>query len=155
MTPSEILDGSTGSPSFLEATDENGRLVFSRGISGPVMMLNLLRFRPQANYEAHPELGPTEPMSGRAAYQLYMDHTLPYLQAAGGSIEFLGEGGHYLIGPVDCRWDLVLLVRHQSLAALMTMADDDGYKAGIGHRLAALEDSRLLPLVPADLPDAR
>jgi hypothetical protein len=32
-------------PSYLEPTDENGRLVFERGLTGPVTMLNLLRFR--------------------------------------------------------------------------------------------------------------
>lgn len=155
MTTPELPHDSMISPAFLDASEENGRLVFARDISGPVTMLNLLRFRPHANYDAHPELAPTESISGRAAYQLYLDHTLPYLKAAGGAVEFLAEGGHYLIGPVEARWDLVLLVKHQSLATLISMAEDDGYMSGIGHRLAALEDSRLLPLVRAHLPDDR
>ena len=114
-------------------------------------MLNLLRFRDVADYGDFPEIGPAEPISGRAAYQLYIDHTLPFLQATGGEMSFLGEGGQYLIGPTAERWDAVMLVRQNSLADFMAFANDQGYLAGIGHRTAALEDSRLLPLVPINL----
>lgn len=110
-------------------------------------MLNLLRFREKADYSRTPELSPRSPIAGEAAYRLYMDHTLPFLTASGGEILFYGEGGQFLIGPSDERWDRALLVRQSSLASFMEFASHKGYLAGIGHRLAALEDSRLLPLV--------
>jgi hypothetical protein len=62
----------------------------------------------------------------------------------------MGTGGFYLIGPLDERWDVVMLVRHASLDAFMAMAKNQEYLAGIGHRVAALEDSRLLPIVETD-----
>lgn len=144
-------DSPTG---YLDATNENGRLVFERGITGPVAMLNLLRFRRHADYSASPDLAPADSISGRQAYERYMEHTLPYLEERGGSLRFIGEGGHFLIGPLDERWDLVMLVQHQSLEALMDMANDLGYMAGMGHRTAALADSRLLPIV-AGAPDEK
>ena len=133
----------------LEATEENGRLVFGRRrFEGPVVMLNLLRFRDEADYSATPHLGPPFPqkVSGRDAYDVYMKHTLAFLTAAGGSLEYQGVGGHPLIGPTDERWDLVLLVRYPTVEAFLGMATNTEYLAGIGHRTAALADSRLIPL---------
>jgi hypothetical protein len=64
---------------------------------------------------------------------------------------FLGDGGRFLIGPAEERWDMAALVRQSSTAAFLAFASDETYLAGIGHRTAALEDSRLLPLVEAPL----
>ena len=132
---------------FLEPTQKSGVALFSRAIAGEVVMLNLLRLRDVADYSASPELAPSESISGREAYQKYIEHTLPMLRKTGGDLVFLGEGGHYLIGPQDERWDVVMLVRQASLADFMAFASNEEYLAGIGHRTAALEDSRLLPLV--------
>ena len=134
------------SQSYLEPTQESGRAFFSRGISGPVVMLNLLRFRPIADYSSTPELAPPTVISGEAAYRLYMEHTLPHLEKAGGELLFFGRGGQFLIGPTEERWDAAMLVRQSSVTRFMAFAADQEYMSGIGHRLAALEDSRLLPL---------
>ena len=138
---------------YLEATQEAGRAFVMRGIAGPVVMLNLLRFREIADYSATPHLAPPTPISGEAAYRRYMHHTLPHLSEAGGEAIFLGRGGAYLIGPADERWDAVLLVRQRSVADFLAFASDEAYLEGMGHRTAALEDSRLLPLVEEDLGD--
>ncbi len=132
---------------YLEVTPEAGMALVKRGISGPVVMLNLLRFRAVADYSATPHLAPPIPISGAAAYQRYVEHTLPHLRASGGELIFLGSGGSFLIGPADERWDAAMLVRQRSVAAFIAFASNEAYGAGLGHRLAALEDSRLLPLV--------
>ncbi len=131
---------------FLEPTQESGRAFFMRGIVGSVVMLNLLRFRTIADYTASPELAPKEPITGEEAYRLYMNHTLPHLEASGGKVLFFGRGGPFLIGPTDERWDAAMLVEQQSMAAFMAFASNREYLIGMGHRTAALEDSRLLPL---------
>ena len=136
------------SKQYLEPTQEAGAALFSRNISGEVIMLNLLRFREIADYSKHPELAPSKPISGEEAYQKYMQHTAPFLQESGGDLMFSGEGGHYFIGPQEERWDMILLVRQKSLPDFMKFATNPDYLAGIGHRTAALEDSRLLPIVP-------
>ena len=110
-------------------------------------MLNLLRFRATADYTAAPQLAPETPITGEAAYRLYMEHTRPHLEKTGGAILFFGRGGKFLIGPSEDRWDAVMLVRQESAAAFLTFAANQEYLSGMGHRVAALEDSRLLPLV--------
>lgn len=137
---------------YLEPTQDSGRAFMLRGIAGSVVMLNLLRFREVADYSATPELAPDRPISGADAYQLYVAHTLPYLRDSGGDLVFLGQGGPYLIGPPDERWDAVMLVRQRSVDSFIAFASNDAYLSGIGHRKAALEDSRLLPLVEVDDP---
>jgi hypothetical protein len=78
-------------------------------------------------------------------------HTLPYRARSGGSLMFVGEGGRFLIGPAEERWDRVMLVRQSSARSFLAFAQDAGYLAGLGHRTAALADSRLLPLVEPPL----
>jgi hypothetical protein len=131
----------------LEPTQAAGRAFWQRGIAGPVVMLNLLRFRGVADYSADPHLAPAAPISGAAAFDRYIAHTLPYLKESGGELLFLGEGGRFLIGPAEERWDRAMLVRQSGVQSFMAFADHAGYLAGLGHRTAALEDSRLLPLV--------
>ena len=80
---------------------------------------------------------------------MYFEHTLPYLRASGGEVVFYGRGGDFLIGPTNERWDAAMLVRQSNIASFMAFASNQGYLSGIGHRTAALEDSRLLPLVEA------
>lgn len=133
---------------YLEPTMEAGRALFMRGIVGDVVMLNLLRFRDVADYSAHPELAPPAPISGAEAYERYMAHTMPFLRASGGDVLFYGEGGGFLIGPPAERWDRAMLVRQRSVQDFMAFAEDAAYLAGLGHRTAAIEDSRLLPLAP-------
>ena len=132
---------------YIEPTNEAGRQLYERSISGPVTMLNLLRFRDVADYSSHPDLAPSEEISGRQAYDHYIEHTLPFLEAVGGKLQFLGMGGPNFIGPADERWDLVMLVRYENLNSFMSMATNTEYLTGIGHRTAALADSRLLPIV--------
>lgn len=132
---------------YLTPTREAGRDFIMRNIPGNVVMLNLLRFRDYADYSETPGLAPAEPISGETAYELYVKHTLPYLEKSGGEILFMGKGGHFLIGPTDERWDAVLLIKQHSVERFLAFESNEDYMKGIGHRTAALEDSRLLPLV--------
>jgi hypothetical protein len=136
----------------LEPTPESGRAFVTRRIAGEVVMLNLLRFREIADYSATPDLAPPIPISGADAFQRYIDHTLPYLRESGGDLVFLGYGGGLLIGPESERWDMAMLVRQKSVDSFLSFASYGAYLAGIGHRTAALEDSRLLPLVQTHVP---
>lgn len=132
---------------YIEPTQGTGRAFIARDLQGPVVMLNLLKFREIADYSGFEQLAPATPISGRAAYDIYMKHATPFVEAAGGDLVWMGTGGPNLIGPPDERWDLVLLVRHKNAATFLKFATDEAYLAGVGHRTAALEDSRLLPLV--------
>jgi len=132
---------------YLDPTEETGAAFLARGIEGPITMLNLLRFREVADYSAFPDLAPATAISGRAAYDRYIEHTLPYLEGSGGELSYIGAGGDYLIGPAGEGWDLALLVKQRSVADFMAFASNEGYLAGVGHRTAAVSDTRILPLV--------
>ncbi len=139
------------SHSYLEPTQESGRQFFAQGITGPVVMLNLLRFRAVADYSAAPDLAPASPITGEEAYRRYMEHALPHLERSGGKVLFFGRGGAFLIGPSNERWDAAMLVRQKSPSAFLAFASNPDYLAGMGHRSAALEDSRLLPLIESPI----
>lgn len=134
---------------YLMPTQEAGRNFVMRKLQGNVVMLNLLRFREVADYSTSPELMPDTPISGKEAYQRYIDHTLPFLKKSGGEVLFMGEGGEYLIGPSDERWDAVLLIKQSSVESFLAFESNQEYLQGIGHRTAALADSRLLPIYEA------
>lgn len=132
---------------WLEPTQSSAMALFGRRIEGPVVMLNLLRFRAVADYSAHPELAPADPISGAQAFDRYVESTLPHLRESGGELLFMGDGGAFFIGPEAERWDRAMLVRQASVEAFIAFAGNEAYLTGaIGHRTAALEDSRLLPL---------
>lgn len=131
---------------YLMPTQEAGRAFIMKQIVGSVVMLNLLRFREVADYSATPELKPNEPISGEKAYQLYIEHTLPFLTKSGGEILFIGKGGNYLIGPMDEHWDAILLIKQNSVKSFLAFESNQDYMKGYGHRTASLEDSRLLPI---------
>ncbi|KPA96287.1 DUF1330 domain-containing protein [Pseudomonas asplenii] len=130
----------------LEPTREAGRRFIQRGLVGEVTMLNLLRFREVADYGATPELAPAHPISGAEAFERYIRQTLPLLRQTGGELLYLGSAQAWLIGPENERWDRVMLVRQSSVEAFLGFASHAGYLEGLGHRTAALEDSRLLPM---------
>ena len=131
---------------YLDPTDESVARLMSRGITGPITMLNLLRLRETADYSNFPELAPESPISGKEAYARYVEHTLPFLAETGGELLYLGEGGDYLIGPEGEGWDLAMLVKQNSIADFLSFAANEGYLEGLGHRTAAFRDSRILPL---------
>ena len=112
---------------------------------GPICMLNLLRFAEQARYPAdssHP------PCSGREAYQRYARHALKAIAAAGGSIEWAGDGLACVIAPADEHWDEIFIVRYPSIEAFMGMIMAPDYQAQTEHRTAALTDARLVLSLP-------
>ncbi len=131
---------------YIDPTQQAGADLFARNITGEVVILNLLKFKGVADYKDYPEIAPDELVSGRQAFQKYIDHTIPFLEASGGEILYLGEGGHFLIGPLEQKWDLVMLIKQRSLTDFMSFTTNQQYLAGMGHRNAALADSRLLPL---------
>lgn len=131
---------------YLEVSPEQGAAFFGTPEAGPVVMLNLLRFRDMADYSHAPDLAPDGPVSGREAYDRYMRDMRPLLEASGGSVLFSGSSAGFLIGPQDEAWDHVLLVRQASKAAFLAFASDPQAQRITAHRTAAISDSRLLPI---------
>ena len=114
--------------------------------SGPLVMLNMLNFRDKADYSAVPELAPEKPVSGEAAYGLYIKAAAPLLAKHKGELLLSGEALHFLIGPENQDWDKVLLIKQNSAKDFLAFIQDPEYLKIVGHRQAALADSRLLPI---------
>jgi uncharacterized protein (DUF1330 family) len=131
---------------YLDVSPQQGAAFFGTPDEGPVVMLNLLRFRERAEYAHAPGLEPEGGCSGREAYALYMRDMTPLLEASGGEVLFSGTAAHFLIGPQDEAWDHVLLVRQASKASFLAFASDPEAQAITAHRTAAICDSRLLPI---------
>ena len=112
----------------------------------PIVMLNLLRYRDQADYGDRTDV---TPCSGRTAFQeRYVAHLLP-LMPAGARMSWAGAAMAGLIGPPDERWDEVALVEYPSLDAFRAMIEDPRYEGEAApYRFAALADSRLIITVP-------
>ncbi len=106
----------------------------------PIVMLNLLRFRDEADY------GPAGPAgkTGREAYATYSRSVLPLLFEVGGQPLWMGDARAMVIGPGDESWDEVLLVQYPSRSAFLRMVKSPAYQAIMHHRTAALSDSRLV-----------
>lgn len=116
------------------------------GHEGPLVMLNMLQFRSQADYSKSPELAPGTAISGEQAYDKYMEAVQPILDRFDGELILSGGALQFFIGPQDQQWDRVLLIKQDSVKNFMGFIQDPEYRSIVGHRAAALSDSRLLPI---------
>ena len=108
---------------------------------GPIVMINLLRFRAQANY---PEGSGHSPCTGREAYARYGAAATPHLAAAGASVFWRGTVHGAPIAPAGETWDDAILIQYPSRQAFIGMVGSPEYRTLSVHRSAALEDSRLI-----------
>lgn len=135
----------------VEPTTEQLAAFLAEDPGSPIVMLNLLRYRDEADYSEAPDLAPEAPISGREAYQRYSEGVLPILASIDAGIELFGPCHGTLIGPADEAWDEIVLVRYPSTAAFVGMVTSPEYEAITGHRTAALADSRLVRTTAARL----
>ncbi len=133
---------------YLNSNQESGRIFYQKYHNkGKIVMLNLLKFKLKADYSNLGNIKPDKEISGIEAFQLYMNFILPELTKSGSRIIFYGESSNYLIGPEAETWDMVLLVEHESVSKFIEFSDSEEFLKNVGHRTAALEDSRLLPIL--------
>lgn len=117
-----------------ERLNQDGFAAFSARAAeeSPVVMLNLLAFRPDG---------------GRERYEEYGESVAPLLDKAGGRIVFMGPPAPPLLG--EDAWDLVVLVEYPSRQAFLDMTGSAEY-AQIAHlRTEALVAGELHPIDPA------
>lgn len=114
-------------------------------VPGPVVMINLLRFRDQAVY---PDDFAAEGCSGREAYIRYSQGVLPRIKDAQGRVIYRGKVQGSVIAPEGEEWDEAFLVEYPNRQALLDMLAHPEYQAIAPHRTAALADSRLIATQP-------
>lgn len=120
-----------------EQLNEAGLAAFAAraGEDSPVVMLNLLAFKPDG---------------GEARYMEYGAAVAPLLEKAGGRIVFAGAASPALIGEDD--WDVVALVEYPSRQAFLEMVGSPEYQAIAHLRTEALAKAELHPLDQAENP---
>jgi uncharacterized protein (DUF1330 family) len=106
---------------------------------GPVVMLNLLRFKQRAD-----GIDAGDEITGAEAYARYAAAATEHLERAGGRILLALAASESVIGPEDGEWDAVVAVEYPSRQAFLEMTSNPDYLAIHGHRAAALADSRLV-----------
>lgn len=115
-----------------------------RGPDGPIVMVNLLKYRQRAAYEpGRPEA--KENLSGRDAYRRYGMVALQHVMACGGKIVWGGSQKLVMIGDDGANdWDEIMCVNYPSRDAFLKMTQDPHYLAAHYHREAGLERTALL-----------
>jgi len=107
---------------------------FGGAEDGPFIMVNLLKFKTNAEY---PD-GSDAALTGREAYMRYGAAVLPCLSAVGGKAIFSGRVTDLMLGTVDDLWDMVALAEYPSREAMRTMVTSPEYQAIEKHRIAGL-----------------
>jgi uncharacterized protein (DUF1330 family) len=111
---------------------------------GPLVMLNLNRYRERAAYAGDPPGGASPDVSGREAYERYGAVALEVLARVGGDVLWQAFATLTVIGDDGERWDEVIAVRYPSSQAFLDLALDPGIGAAAAHRDAGLEHATLI-----------
>ncbi len=109
---------------------------------GPVVMLNVLKFKDRATGEA------SSGGSGSDAYARYGADVTKLVEATGGRILYFGPVISTLIGTDDDDYDAVALVEYPSRDAFIEMASSQSYSEVAKNRSAGLAYQLLLPTRP-------
>jgi uncharacterized protein (DUF1330 family) len=102
---------------------------------GPVVMLNLLRFKTDG---------------GRESYDRYSRALVEegHLARVGGELLYAGDGSTALVAEDGQAWDAVLVVRYPSRAAFAQMVADPDYQKVTHLRTEALDEAVLQATIP-------
>jgi uncharacterized protein (DUF1330 family) len=111
---------------------------------GPLVMLNLNRYRPRAVYAAEPPGGGSPDVSGHEAYQRYGVTALKVLARVGGEIVWATRATMTVVGDYSDQCDEVLAVRYPSAEAFLALALDEELAAALPHRDAGLERAAII-----------
>jgi uncharacterized protein (DUF1330 family) len=119
-----------------------------RGPDGPIVMVNLLKFRDKARY---PD-GRDSDLTGREAYDRYAREVVKLLRAVGGRVLFSGDVTFLTLGRAEELWDEVALAEYPSRAALLKMSMSKEWQEIAVHREAGLEGQLNIETVPIAAP---
>jgi len=111
---------------------------------GPVVMLNLNRYRERAAYEGEPPGGEDPDVTGREAYARYGVVAQAMLERVGGRILWYAHSDFTVIGDESDRYDEVLAVWYPSRAAFLSLATAADILAALPHRVAGLDRAAIV-----------
>ena len=121
------------------------------GPDGPIVMVNLLKFREKAQYAD----GRETDLSGHAAYQLYGRVAAKLVEMHGGKILYVGDVSFLGLGKCNPLWDEVALAQYPSRKALWEMSISSEWREAAVHREAGLEGQLNIETTPTFIAGAR
>ena len=123
----------------LENPAEQLAALTARPADAPVLMVNLLKFRPNGGLES---------------YRQYSREVAPHLQRVGGVVRYAGTAPAVIIGEgKQPWWDAILVVEYPTPSAFIEMVSDPDYARVHEYRAAALEQGDLIATSTWELAD--
>ena len=114
--------------------DEQIKGFLEPGAEGPICMVNLLKFRPQAEYED----GRETQLTGREAWEIYEQGIEKILRDVGGGVGFEGDVERLTLGEVEELWDMVALAVWPSRQVMLEVMQSEAMQQISVHRTAGL-----------------
>jgi uncharacterized protein (DUF1330 family) len=114
---------------------EQAAAFFSGEEDGPFVMVNLLKFKANAEY---PD-GADSHLTGAEAYARYGKAVRAHVEAVGGKTGYAGPVTGLLLGEVEELWDMIALAEYPSRAAMLAMIQSQEYQEIARHRSAGLQ----------------
>jgi uncharacterized protein (DUF1330 family) len=125
-----------------EPSDAQLAAIRSHAPDGPVIALNLNRYRVRA---AYPPGTPHADVSGREAYMRYGVVAVQAISSVGGRIAWATEARNIAIGCQHETFNEVVAVWYPSRAAFLSIEQFPGYREAFEvHRRAAIDHAALL-----------
>ncbi|MEW6186651.1 MAG: DUF1330 domain-containing protein [Thermodesulfobacteriota bacterium] len=120
--------------SYILPTQDQFKQLMSQNYKGPIVMVNLLKFKPDG---------------GAESYKKYYEATKALMEGKGISrIVYRGNGLMPVIGEEE--WDEIALYQYDSIEAFIEMNRNREYQAAVPYRTEALLDSRLYCTIPKE-----
>ena len=119
---------------FIMPTEDQFKQLMSQEYKGPIVMVNLLKFKPDGGAESYRKYyeGTKELMMGKAITRAV----------------YRGDGLMTVIGGEE--WDEIALYEYPSIETFIEMNRNKEYQALVHYRTDALLDSRLYCTIPED-----
>ena len=112
----------------------------SSDFTGPVCMVNLLKFKDKAEYED----GRDTDLTGQEAYGLYGQQMREFVLSKGGKFIFFGAVRQMILGSVEEEWDSVAIVEYPSKEAFIEIVSSPEVQGFGVHRGAGLKGQLLI-----------
>lgn len=117
---------------YIIPTSDQLKQLLSQNYKGPIVMVNLLKFKPDG---------------GAESYRKYYEATKELMEGkAITRTVYRGDGLMPVIGEEE--WDEIALYEYPSINAFIEMTQDEKYQAVVPFRTNALIDSRLYCTIP-------
>ncbi len=125
--------------------------LMEKGPSGPIFMVNLLKFKDKAEYED----GRATTLSGREAYNIYGSAVTALLPTFGGRAVFAADVTFLSLGRVEELWDEIAIAAYPERGAMVRMSMSPEWREMSVHRTAGLKGQLNIEsvLTPGMTPD--